>query len=89
MPSILFLKRASNQLQRVKENNESDFVKISKELDILVEYPDIGTLWIKKLKGEYSDCFCLKTGKFRIKFVFEDKNIYIVDIRNRKDAYKK
>ncbi len=89
MPSILFLKKATAQLQKIKKNNESDFVKISKELDVLVEYPNLGTLWIKKLKGEYTDCFCLKIKNFRIKFVFEDGSIYIVDIRNRKDAYKK
>ncbi len=89
MSSILFLKKATEQLHKIKENSESDFVKISKKLDIPEGYPKIETLWIKKLKGEYTDCFCLKIKNFRIKFVFEDDSIYIVDIKNRKDAYKK
>ncbi len=88
MPKIFFNKNASKQLQKISKSNKRDFEKIDKDIMILSSYPNTPTLWLKKLKGEYTNCFCLKTGIFRIKFVFNDDGIYIVDIKKRKDAYR-
>jgi len=89
MPKIFFHKNAEKQLQKISKISNADFEKIDSDINTLSNYPDIQTLCSKKLKGEYSDYFCLKAKKYRIKFVFENKCIYIIDIRHRKDSYKK
>jgi len=88
MPKIFFNKNASKQLQKISKSDKKDFEKIDKDIIILSKYPNTPTLWLKKLKGEFTNCFCLKTGNFRIKFVFDEGGIYVIDIRKRKDAYK-
>lgn len=44
---------------------------------------------IKKLKGEYSDLYRYRIGKFRLIFTvnLSEKIIYITDLQLRKDAY--
>lgn len=44
---------------------------------------------IKKLKGEYSDFYRFRIGKFRLIFTVDlsEKIIYITDLQLRKDAY--
>ncbi len=44
---------------------------------------------IKKLKGEYSDFYRYRIGKFRLFFSVDlnEKIIYITDLQLRKDAY--
>ena len=56
---------------------------------ILRNNPFFGTN-IKKLKGEYKDLYRFRIGDYRVLYKIEDneKIIFIVDIHNRKDAYK-
>lgn len=86
MPEIVLEKRVVKSLKKLP-NKDRD--KIESKIDTLEKYPDIENLWVKKLNGKYGDKFCLKVGDFRIKFIFDNKKIFIVDIDNRKDSYKK
>jgi mRNA interferase RelE/StbE len=43
---------------------------------------------IKKLKGEYKDVYRFRTGDYRLFYKIEETIIFIIDIENRKDAYK-
>ena len=56
---------------------------------ILRNNPYFGTN-IKKLKGEYKEIYRFRIGDFRLfyKINEEDGIIFIINIENRKDAYK-
>ena len=45
---------------------------------------------IKKLKGEYSDLYRYRIGNYRLFYEISEEEvlIYILEIENRKDAYK-
>jgi mRNA interferase RelE/StbE len=45
---------------------------------------------IKKLKGEFKDIYRFRIGDYRLFYKIEEKKslILIIDIENRKDAYK-
>jgi mRNA interferase RelE/StbE len=43
---------------------------------------------IKKLKGEFKDIYRFRMGDYRLFYKIEKKIIFIIDIENRKDAYK-
>ena len=78
------------------------FIKTIEKREFLEIYPKIKTkvypqlkldpLYganIKKLKGEYSDFYRYRIGKFRLFFSVDlkEKIIYIADLQLRKDAY--
>ena len=56
---------------------------------ILRSNPFFGTN-IKKLKGSYKDLYRFRIGDFRLFYKIEEEKsiIFLVDIENRKDAYK-
>lgn len=56
---------------------------------ILRENPYFGPN-IKKLKGEYRELYRYKIGEFRLFYKVSEETviIFIIDIENRKDAYK-
>lgn len=80
--------QAQKQLVSLNKSNPKIFKKINSEILKLAEDLYSSNLWIKKLKGKYSKYFCLKTGKYRIKFGLENNIITIYEIDDRKDAYK-
>ena len=43
---------------------------------------------IKKLKGEFKDIYRFRMGDYRLFYKIGKKIIFIIDIENRKDAYK-
>ena len=43
---------------------------------------------IKKLKGEFKDIYRFRIGDYRLFYKIEKEIIFIIDIENRKDAYK-
>jgi mRNA interferase RelE/StbE len=56
---------------------------------ILRQNPFFGTN-IKKLKGDYKELYRFRIGDYRLFYKVEEmeKIIFIVNIENRKDAYK-
>ena len=54
---------------------------------ILKNNPFFGTN-IKKLKGEFKDIYRFRTGDYRLFYKIEKAIIFMIDIENRKDAYK-
>jgi mRNA interferase RelE/StbE len=56
---------------------------------ILRQNPFFGTN-IQKLKGEYKELYRVRIGDYRLFYKIEEteKIIFIVNIENRKDAYK-
>ncbi len=56
---------------------------------ILRENPYFGPN-IKKLKGEYRELYRYKIGEYRLFYKVSEETviIFIIDIENRKDAYK-
>jgi mRNA interferase RelE/StbE len=65
-------------------NKISDYV-----YPILRENPFYGPN-IKKLKGEYKDIYRYRIGDFRLLYKISDETVivFIIDIEQRKDAYK-
>ena len=80
--------KAQKQLIDLNKQNPKIFKKINSQILKLAENLHSSDLWIKKLKGKYTKFFCLKIGKYRIKFGVEEKTITIYEISDCKDAYK-
>ena len=81
-------KKAQKQLKDIKNSNEKVFFKIDSCILKLQEDLFFSGLWIKKLHGKYQNFFCVKVGKYRIKFDCEDQVVNIYDISLRKKSYK-
>ena len=54
---------------------------------ILINNPFFGSN-IKKLKGEFKDIYRFRIGDYRLFYKIEKAIVFIIDIENRKDAYK-
>ncbi|MCK4554391.1 hypothetical protein KAU19_05535 [Candidatus Parcubacteria bacterium] len=80
--------KAQKQLISLNKNNPKAFKKVNFQILKLSENLHLSNLWIKKLTGKYAKYFCIKTGKYRIKFGFENNVITIYEIDDRKDAYR-
>ena len=80
--------KAQKQLINLNKNNPKLFTKINLQILKLAKDLYLSNLWLKKLKGKYNKYFCLKIGKYRIKFGFKNDIITIYEIADRKDAYK-
>ena len=61
-------------------------LKILKEIEKLENYPNISN--IKKLKNFYPP-FRLRIGNYRVLFDIEDDILIVVNIKHRKESYKK
>jgi len=77
-----------------KKINSGKFIhlyqKIFKDVyPILRNNPFFGTN-IKKLKGEFKEIYRFRIGDYRLFYKIEDNDriIFLINIENRKDAYK-
>jgi len=86
--NVFLSERAKEKILYLNKIRPDDVKKINDKIILLTQYPDVSNLWIKKLKGGFSNCFCLKVNKYRIKFGIENGDIYITEIDDRKDAYR-
>lgn len=79
-----FQKKISSNKYRSLYSKITDYV-----YPILRENPYFGPN-IKRLKGNYKDIFRFRIGDYRLFYKVEDTKVivFIIDIENRKDAYK-
>lgn len=77
----------------IKEIEKSQYKKLYKKIidyvyPILKKNPYFGPN-IKKLKGNYSDYYRYRLGDYRLFYKVDNEKIiiFIIDIRNRKEAY--
>lgn len=79
----------SSFLKDIKKINDPIFLSEIKDvLDVLIQSKNLSEIpGIKKLKGNKT-AYRLKVKDFRIGFYFENNEINLVRILNRKDIYK-
>ena len=68
----------------LKKIPKKDVVKIKKSLRLLEDNPLRG----KKLSDKLKNFLSLRAWPYRIIYFIENKDVWVVNIRHRKDAYK-
>ena len=82
----MIIKIQESAKKDLKKLPKQDALKILKEIEKLENFPHISN--IKKLKNFYPP-FRLRVGNYRILFDVEDDVLIVVNIKHRKESYKK
>ncbi len=79
-------------LKSIEKNKipEKTFHQIAKCFEAIDKVGDIAIFDTKRIKGNYEkEYYRLRKGNYRAIFHFEKKDIVIIDIRHRKEIYRK
>ena len=64
------------------------YQKISQDIYPMLRNNPFFGINIKKLKGDFKNVYRFRIGEYRLFYKVEEAIIFVLDIENRKDAYK-
>jgi mRNA interferase RelE/StbE len=77
-----FEKDAEKELNKKLQRQLADIIEQLQRTDHLMEIPNL-----KKMKG-YKNAYRIRFGDYRIGFLFENNNIILSRVMNRKEIYR-
>ena len=80
--NIYIVKRVDKQLAKLDSITRQ---RLQKEIKSLEQWPDVQN--VKALEGALKGSYRLRSGDWRILFYRDGNNLYISDVKNRKEAY--
>ncbi len=82
MVNIYLTPKAQKDLKRIPKRK---IIKIKRALGLLEKNPLAG----KKLSDKLNNLLSLRAWPYRIIYFIENKDVWVVNIRHRKDVYKR
>lgn len=84
---IKYSEKSVKQLSKINNGDRKSAENIIRVLEAYSQ--DIhGNFDLKVLKGKFGDLKRLRIGDYRVIFDFDDINIFIYEIRHRKEVYR-